>query len=161
MDEPTEGLDPNQIVHIRNLIKKLASERTVIMSSHILTEVQATCHEVIIINHGHIATKVALDKNEQHSTYIYSFAAKQEDALNWLQQNNYVSSAKIYPQKENAVCVQFKKEFVLGINVKEELSKLTNQIVAQNLPLIGIEEKRDALEEIFFEVIRAQPNAII
>lgn len=161
LDEPTEGLDPNQILHIRKLIKKLASERTVIMSSHILSEVQATCDEVVIINHGHIATKMSLEKNENHSSYIYSFASKLETALSWFQQNNFISSAKLYPQKENAISVQFTKEFLEENNLKDGLSKITNQIVAQNLPLIGIEEKRDGLEEIFFEVIRSQPNAII
>ncbi len=52
LDEPTVGLDPKEIVEIRNLIKKLASRRTVILSSHILSEIQAVCDRVIIINNG-------------------------------------------------------------------------------------------------------------
>jgi len=55
LDEPTSGLDPNQIVEIRNLIRKLGRAKTVILSTHILTEVQATCDRVIIINEGRIA----------------------------------------------------------------------------------------------------------
>ncbi len=55
LDEPTSGLDPNQIVEIRNLIRKLGSAKTVILSTHILSEVQATCDRVIIINEGKIA----------------------------------------------------------------------------------------------------------
>jgi len=55
LDEPTNGLDPNQIVEIRNLIRKLGSAKTVILSTHILSEVQATCDRVIIINDGKIA----------------------------------------------------------------------------------------------------------
>ncbi|MES2615845.1 MAG: ATP-binding cassette domain-containing protein [Bdellovibrionota bacterium] len=161
LDEPTEGLDPNQILHIRNLIKKLASERTVIMSSHILSEVQATCDEVVIINHGHIATKMSLEKNPNHTSYIYSFASNLEGALSWFQQNNFIASAKPYTQRENALSVEFTKEFLQENNLNDGLSKVTNQIVAQNLPLIGIEEKKDGLEEIFFEVIRTQPNAVI
>lgn len=54
LDEPTSGLDPNQIVEIRNLIKELGKEKTVILSTHILTEVQVTCHRVLIINEGKI-----------------------------------------------------------------------------------------------------------
>ena len=54
-DEPTSGLDPNQIVEIRNLIRKLGSAKTVILSTHILSEVQATCDRVIIVNEGKIA----------------------------------------------------------------------------------------------------------
>ena len=54
LDEPTTGLDPNQIVEIRNLIKKIGRDKTVIFSTHILSEVQATCDRVVIINNGRI-----------------------------------------------------------------------------------------------------------
>jgi len=54
MDEPTSGLDPNQIVEIRNLIKQLGRAKTVVLSTHILSEVQATCNRVLIINEGRI-----------------------------------------------------------------------------------------------------------
>lgn len=61
LDEPTSGLDPIEIVEIRNLIKELGKKKTVILSTHILPEVEATCDRVIIINRGHI---VADDKTE-------------------------------------------------------------------------------------------------
>ncbi|MCF8302301.1 MAG: ATP-binding cassette domain-containing protein [Bacteroidales bacterium] len=54
LDEPTSGLDPNQIVEIRELIKKIGREKTVILSSHILAEVEATCDRIMIINNGKI-----------------------------------------------------------------------------------------------------------
>jgi len=54
LDEPTEGLDPHQIVHIRELIKSLAGRHTILLSSHILSEVQNTCDHIIIINQGKI-----------------------------------------------------------------------------------------------------------
>ena len=54
LDEPTSGLDPNQIVEIRELIKKIGREKTVILSSHILAEVEATCDRILIINKGKI-----------------------------------------------------------------------------------------------------------
>ncbi len=54
LDEPTTGLDPNQIVEIRELIKKIGKEKTVILSSHILAEVEATCDKIMIINKGKI-----------------------------------------------------------------------------------------------------------
>jgi len=54
LDEPTTGLDPNQIIEIRNLIKKIGKEKTVILSTHILSEVEATCDRVIIIDKGKI-----------------------------------------------------------------------------------------------------------
>jgi len=62
LDEPTSGLDPNQIVEIRNLIKKLGRAKTVILSTHILSEVQATCDRVLIINEG----KIVADGTPEH-----------------------------------------------------------------------------------------------
>lgn len=56
LDEPTTGLDPNQIVEIRSLIKEIGKEKTIMLSSHILQEVEATCDRIIIINQGKIAT---------------------------------------------------------------------------------------------------------
>ena len=55
LDEPTTGLDPNQIVEIRSLIKEIGKEKTIMLSSHILQEVEATCDRIIIINQGKIA----------------------------------------------------------------------------------------------------------
>lgn len=71
LDEPTTGLDPNQIVDIRNLIKSLGREKTVMLSTHIMQEVEAVCDKVIIIDHGHIRAQgsigeVALKTNSQN-----------------------------------------------------------------------------------------------
>lgn len=54
LDEPTNGLDPNQIVEIRHLIKEIAADRAVMLSTHILSEVQASCDEIMMIEHGHV-----------------------------------------------------------------------------------------------------------
>jgi ABC-2 type transport system ATP-binding protein len=62
LDEPTSGLDPNQIVEIRNLIRKLGEEKTVILSTHILPEVQATCDRVLIISQGQLVADGSPDE---------------------------------------------------------------------------------------------------
>jgi ABC-2 type transport system ATP-binding protein len=62
MDEPTEGLDPNQRIEIRDLIKKIGSQKTVILSSHVLSEVEATCNRVLIINQGKIVASGTPDE---------------------------------------------------------------------------------------------------
>ena len=67
LDEPTTGLDPNQIVEIRNLIKELGKEKTVILSSHILSEVEATCDRILIINKGRIVADGSADTLRQQS----------------------------------------------------------------------------------------------
>jgi ABC-2 type transport system ATP-binding protein len=163
LDEPTEGLDPNQILHIRNLIKKLASDRTVILSSHILSEVQATCHEVVIINNGKIAAHVDLEKSfGSHHAYVYTFASKASAAMEWLQQKSFVEVVKAHPAQAESVIVQFSQEFFKDpSHVKNDLANVTQQIVQQGFYPIGIEEKRDGIEEIFFDVIRHQDQTRI
>ena len=67
LDEPTTGLDPNQIVEIRKLIKELGKQKTVILSSHILSEVEATCDRILIINRGRIVADGASDTLRQQA----------------------------------------------------------------------------------------------
>lgn len=62
LDEPTTGLDPNQIVEIRNLIKSISAEKTVILSTHIMQEVQALCDRVVVINNGKVVANNAIDQ---------------------------------------------------------------------------------------------------
>ena len=68
LDEPTSGLDPNQIVEIRELIKNLGGEKTVLLSTHIMQEVQAMCHRVIIINNGKIVADDSIENLQQANT---------------------------------------------------------------------------------------------
>jgi ABC-2 type transport system ATP-binding protein len=65
LDEPTSGLDPNQIVEIREIIRKIGEEKTVILSTHILSEVEATCDRVVIINNGKIVADDHVEKLKQ------------------------------------------------------------------------------------------------
>jgi ABC-2 type transport system ATP-binding protein len=67
LDEPTTGLDPNQIIEIRKLIKELGKEKTVILSSHILSEVEATCDRILIINRGRIVADGSSETLRQQS----------------------------------------------------------------------------------------------
>ncbi len=67
LDEPTSGLDPNQIVEIRKLIRELGKEKTVILSTHILPEVEATCDRILIINKGKIVADGTADNLRKHA----------------------------------------------------------------------------------------------
>ncbi|HNF27946.1 MAG TPA: ATP-binding cassette domain-containing protein, partial [Leptospiraceae bacterium] len=78
LDEPTSGLDPNQIAHIRNVIRNLGKEKTVILSTHILQEVEDICDEVIIISRGNIVANSTV-KNLQSGFKVY-FAAKAKES---------------------------------------------------------------------------------
>ncbi|MEO0811250.1 MAG: ATP-binding cassette domain-containing protein [Myxococcota bacterium] len=80
LDEPTSGLDPNQIVEIRELIKDLGQEKTVILSTHILPEVQATCDRIIIINEGTLVADDTPDRlNESDSGSVVRVVVKTKD----------------------------------------------------------------------------------
>src|SRR5205807_1907214 len=78
LDEPTVGLDPKQIIEIRELIKSLAGDHTVILSSHILPEVTATCQRIIVINQGQIVAEDTLDRltTRLKKGLIYSMTVK-------------------------------------------------------------------------------------
>jgi ABC-2 type transport system ATP-binding protein len=65
LDEPTSGLDPNQIVEIRDIIKRIGKQKTVVLSTHILSEAEATCNRVVIINRGKIVADGDIDKLKQ------------------------------------------------------------------------------------------------
>ena len=69
LDEPTVGLDPRQIIEIRNVIKDLGKERTIILSTHILQEVTAVCDRVIIINRGQIVAEDTLQNLSNNKKY--------------------------------------------------------------------------------------------
>lgn len=83
LDEPTTGLDPNQLVDIRNLIKDIGKTKTVFLSTHIMQEVEAICDRVIIINKGEIVADKQLKdlRNEKEQTVIVEFDYRVEDAF--------------------------------------------------------------------------------
>ncbi|HTM66301.1 MAG TPA: gliding motility-associated ABC transporter ATP-binding subunit GldA [Flavipsychrobacter sp.] len=95
LDEPTSGLDPNQIVEIRDLITTFGKEKTVLLSTHIMQEVQAMCSRVIIISNGKIVADDAIGHLQQHNTQqnvlIVSFEAEIEEQR--LRQLNFVQKA--------------------------------------------------------------------
>lgn len=83
LDEPTTGLDPNQLIDIRNLIKSLGKDKTVFLSTHIMQEVEAMCDRVIIINKGEIVANKKLKelREGQQQTVIVEFDYRVEDAF--------------------------------------------------------------------------------
>jgi ABC-2 type transport system ATP-binding protein len=83
LDEPTTGLDPNQLIDIRNLIKSVGKTKTVFLSTHIMQEVEAMCDRVIIINNGKIVADKKLKdlRNEKEQVVIVEFDYRIEDSL--------------------------------------------------------------------------------
>ncbi len=151
LDEPTTGLDPNQIIEIRKLIKKLGKEKTVILSSHILSEVEATCDRILIINKGKIVadgTAEELRKQAQGSELldiqIESKDAKENIHKALLGLASVESVADI-DGKENYFQVQSKPD----LSSKKEVFDLC---VKNKWYLLELKGKETKLEDVFREV---------
>lgn len=115
LDEPTTGLDPNQIVEIRRLIRELGREKTVILSTHILPEVEATCDRILIINNGKIVadgTSKSLRKQAQNSDIIKVRIedGEKNKVYKALQELSSVSMVDFADQQDNQFEVQGKPD---------------------------------------------------
>ncbi len=142
LDEPTTGLDPNQLVEIRKLIKQLGKEKTVILSTHIMQEVEAVCDQVVIINKGLI---VANDETKnlqaaalQQVTYVVEF--------------NQVIQKQALLKIDGVIAVQAlaDKSWVLQTNTLVDVRKnIFDFAVKNNLVLLSIQKEEEKLEDIF------------
>jgi len=111
LDEPTSGLDPNQIVEIRELIKKIGREKTVILSSHILAEVEATCDRIMIINKGKIVangTSAELRKHSEGKEFLKVTIenAEKDEIIKELQSIDFITLVDPIPNTENSYEIQ-------------------------------------------------------
>lgn len=142
LDEPTTGLDPNQLVEIRKLIKQLGKEKTVIFSTHIMQEVEAVCDQVVIINKGLI---VANDETKNLQAAV-------------LQQVTYVVEFDQVIQKQDLLKIDgvitaqvlLDKSWVLQTNTIVDVRKnIFDFAVKNNLVLLSIQKEEEKLEDIF------------
>ena len=152
-DEPTVGLDPKQIVEVRNLIKALGGKHTVILSTHILSEVQAVCDRIIIIDKGKI---VANEKTEEiskavtdNSRLTVKICGPEKNVLNALKGLTGVLSAESQGQKD-ADSVTYTVESAPGIDMRKPLFNLAS---ANHWPIIGMEAKGLDLEDVFLSAV--------
>lgn len=149
LDEPTTGLDPNQIVEIRNLIKKIGKEKTIIFSTHILSEVSATCDRVIIINKGKIISKGSpeeLVKKAGTSEIIYvKIKGPKDDVLNKLKSMENVKEVKI-KDKESTEVYGYEIKPKQGVDLREYLS---TTVMNAGWNILEFNKKTVSLEEVF------------
>ena len=149
LDEPTTGLDPNQIVEIRNLIKEIGKSKTVILSTHIMQEVSAICNRAVIISKGKI---VADRKIEELTSNLGSnkkllLKFKQRYDCQWIKLLEGVLEMKANGENSFSVQTQLGLEDTLQVEIFTEAAK-RNQI------LTGIEWEETNLEDVFQELTR-------
>lgn len=150
LDEPTSGLDPNQIVEIRELIKKIGKEKTVILSSHILAEVEATCDRILIINKGKIVadgTSGELRKKAEGKDVLLVCIedGKKDDIFKSLQELSGVAVVDFSPKGDAFFEIEMKPDHQVAREVFE-LCKSKGWVITQMVP---VETK---LEDVFREL---------
>ena len=149
LDEPTVGLDPKQTVEMRELIRKLGEEHTVLFSSHILSEVQQLCSRVIILHEGRMIQSIDLTAQETETVRIRLRAAGRKEAiLGALNGLNCVMKAEAVPCREEGAA-----ELLLTCRTADGQGRATDQIfrtmAGMNAPIREMREEKDTLEEIF------------
>lgn len=161
LDEPTSGLDPNQIVEIRNLIKQLGRAKTVILSTHILSEVQATCDRVIIVNEGSIVADGTPTELQQKFHSSESIALELKASVS----NPMID---LFPKIRSIIGVEsveyggaagdvhrFSVFAAKGSDIREELFK---QAVAEEWVLLEMSRKGTSLEEVFHKLTKSEDS---
>ena len=149
LDEPTTGLDPNQLEEIRNLIKRIGSKKTVMLSTHIMQEVEAICDRVIIINHGKI---VANDKTENLSSLFNKKSAIKiefESKVNETALKNLNGVEKIQSVGEFKYLVYSKE----NVDIRNQLFQFAT---AQNSNVLTVQKEELKLEDIFKQLTRQE-----
>ena len=152
-DEPTVGLDPKQIIEIRNLIRNLGRDHTVILSTHVLQEVQAVCDRIVIINKGKI---VADEKTENISRAVQSnrrFSLKVcgpcREVLSLLRGMSGVVYAEQLAERDGEAYT-FTIECEAGVDIRK---KLFFSLAERSWALIGMEALGMSLEDVFISVV--------
>ncbi|MBO5734227.1 MAG: ATP-binding cassette domain-containing protein [Clostridia bacterium] len=152
LDEPTVGLDPMQIIEIRSVIKKLGKNHTVILSSHILQEVQAICDRVVIINNGKVAaidTPSNLARTiSNENKFMLRIAGDEREALDALESVNGIRQIKSLGRKEKNT-IDFIVETLPNVDVRAQVFKV---MADNNLPILSMQTVDLSLEDIFIEV---------
>lgn len=152
LDEPTVGLDPKQMVEIRTLIKKLGKNHTVILSSHILSEIQAVCDRVIIINKGEIAADdTASNLSKKISTdhrLIVQIEGNKDEILFELRKIKGLKYVRANIEREKGV-YEYEMEAEDDIDLRREVSRLINK---KNWTLLLMNSAEITLEDIFLKI---------
>ena len=158
LDEPTVGLDPKQIIEIRSLIKELKKKHTVILSSHILSEVSAVCDYVLIISHGRLVASDTPDNlsrlAEGSNTLNMLIKGEKELIENGLKEIDKVKETELGSNEEEGVW-----NVSVSTEEKEDIREEVFLKMAElHCPILEMKSKKVSLEEIFLELTESEKN---
>ena len=151
LDEPTTGLDPNQLLEIRSLISSLGKEKTVILSTHIMQEVEAICGRVVILNHGNIVAndQPAVLMEHYKNGKLYRLVLKEQISGTLFEDLPFLS----------AVTQSGKGEWLLraeaGHDIRESVFRL---VVSKGLNILTFSEVENNIEEVFRQYTQAKTH---
>ena len=158
LDEPTVGLDPKQIIEIRSLIKELKKKHTVILSSHILSEVSAVCDYVLIISHGRLVASDTPDNlsrlAEGSNTLNMLIKGEKELIENGLKEIDKIKETELAFNEEEGVW-----NVSVSTEEKEDIREEVFLKMAElHCPILEMKSKKVSLEEIFLELTESEKN---
>lgn len=148
MDEPTEGLDPNQRVLIRELIRSLGKDRTVLLSTHVLSEVESTCDRVLLINQGKLITDSTVDKLLEDAEGMRSISIE-------VQGDDVMKSLRSIP---GVISVRYEGDrggryhYFVNCRDRDIRSDIFRMAVTNSWTLTELHEERTTLENVFQEL---------
>ena len=153
LDEPTVGLDPKQITEIRNLIKELGKTHTVILSSHILSEVSQICNKVIIINKGKIVaidTPENLENKVSESNSIYVTVEDPENKIETIKDTiKEIKNIQLIQENEDGT-----KQYMIDSNSNVDLRKIIfSEFAKKDITIFEMKKSGATLEEAFMKLI--------
>ncbi|MES2837400.1 MAG: gliding motility-associated ABC transporter ATP-binding subunit GldA [Bacteroidota bacterium] len=142
LDEPTTGLDPNQITEIRNLIKQIGKEKTVLFSTHIMQEVKAICDKVIIVKQGKLVANDETSQLQSNSDDYAYVSIEFDKATDKKQLRSIAGVLDAVNTENNTWMIKAEKH----IDVRKELFQYA---IKNNLTVLGMQKEEKTLEEIF------------
>ncbi|MGM0407385.1 MAG: gliding motility-associated ABC transporter ATP-binding subunit GldA [Bacteroidota bacterium] len=148
LDEPTSGLDPNQIIEIRNLISTLGKEKTVMLSTHIMQEVEAICDRIIIINKGKIVADDTIGSifshtQDQFVTIVVEFDKETDQ-----------KQLEAIDQVDKVAKIDDKNWLIQSTTTEDIRQKIFNFAVESSLAVLSMQKKEKSLEEVFQELTK-------
>lgn len=154
LDEPTIGLDPKQIIEVRNLIKAIGKERTVLLSTHILSEAQQICDRVIIINKGHIVAEDAPENLQSRLSTLRKVSVR-------VKENSEKAAALIQKVKGVTAVVVDESGLIQFENKVDEDSRasVAKTLIENGLDLLELTPEVVNLENIFLKLTRDESEA--
>lgn len=147
LDEPTTGLDPNQIVEIRQLIKTVSRDKTVIFSSHIMQEVQQLCDRIVVINNGKLVADEVMQELKERTGTEKVIVAEFEKPIDETLLKEIRGIKKVEKEKENIYRIYAEAD----TDVRSSIFKLASE---KDLALIGLRQEETSMEQIFQELTR-------